>query len=257
MKEYFKYSFKHDRNCFGYSLGCFFNMKETEFDKFAEEYSSLHQQSIRFSGEAPSYFSEYKIRDTANILTEEERNGSIDIIDFGSGVGSSVPFIHKYFPQGNLTCLDVSSKSLDLAKKRFPNQANFCSFDGDVIPFNDNSFDLVFSACVFHHIDHDEHDSLIKEIHRVLRSGGLLVIFEHNPFNPFTRHAVNICPFDENAVLLKASQLVKVFRKAGFSEISRKYRVFIPGFLRGLRWLENFIGWLPLGAQYYVAARKK
>jgi len=232
-------------------------MKETEFDKFAEEYSSLHQQNIRFSGEAPSYFSEYKIRYTANILTEEERNGSIDIIDFGSGVGSSVPFIQKYFPQRNLTCLDVSSKSIDIAKMRFPDQANFCSFDGSVIPFNDNSFDLVLSACVFHHIDHNELDSLIKEIHRVLRAGGLLVILEHNPFNPLMRHAVNTCPFDENAVLLKASQLVKAFRKAGFSEISRKYRVFITNSLRGLRWFENFIGWLPLGAQYYVAARKK
>ena len=42
------------------------------------------------------------------------------------------------------------------------------------------------------------------ELKRVLRAGGACVIFEHNPLNPLTVQAVNTCPFDENAVLIKA-----------------------------------------------------
>jgi hypothetical protein len=45
-------------------------------------------------------------------------------------------------------------------------------------------------------------------------------------------------------------------RDAGFATARVRYRIFFPHALRGLRPLESKLGWLPLGAQYYVAARK-
>ena len=41
-------------------------------------------------------------------------------------------------------------------------------------------------------------------MYRILRKGGLLVIIEHNPFNPLTQISVYRCPFDKDAVLLTA-----------------------------------------------------
>jgi hypothetical protein len=40
-------------------------MDEAEFDKFADEYRSMHAANIRLSGEDPEYFAEYKIADIA------------------------------------------------------------------------------------------------------------------------------------------------------------------------------------------------
>lgn len=231
-------------------------MDESEFDKFAEEYRNLHQTNIKASGETPEFFSKYKIEDTAYLANKFKLGNNLKLLDFGSGVGNSIPYFNNFFTASKLTCLDVSSKSLELAEKRFPGKADFIAFDGTTIPFSDNEFDLIFSSCVFHHISHSEHDAILKEIFRVLRPGGILVIFEHNPFNPLTRRAVNTCTFDENAVLITERQFSQRIRRAGFSNSLRSYRIFFPGFLRKLRPIERFLKWMPLGAQYYVAAQK-
>ena len=126
--------------------------------------------------------------------------------------------------------------------------------DAQRLPFADGTFDCVFSACVFHHIDAAEHVGLLAELRRVLRPGGLITIFEHNPLNPLTVRAVNTCPFDENAVLMRAATLRDRFAQAGFAHPRVRFRIFFPRALRALRPLEPWLAWLPLGAQYSVCA---
>jgi hypothetical protein len=82
------------------------------------------------------------------------------------------------------------------------------------------------------------------------------MIYEHNPFNPMTLHAVNSCPFDENAVLLKRSRVRNVLREGGMEVVMQEYRVYFPAFLKLLRPLEKYLTWLPLGAQYFVVGKK-
>jgi ubiquinone/menaquinone biosynthesis C-methylase UbiE len=150
----------------------------------------------------------------------------------------------------------VSQKSLDIGRARFGADVQFVHFDGTTLPFPDESFEAVFTACVFHHIDHVEHVGLLSEIRRVLVKGGTFIIFEHNPLNPLTVHAVNTCEFDEHAKLIRAGQMLKRCSLAGFSRNLRRYRIFFPRSLRYFRPLERYLTWLPLGAQYLVAAEK-
>jgi hypothetical protein len=82
------------------------------------------------------------------------------------------------------------------------------------------------------------------------------MIYENNPFNPLTCHAVNTCPFDENAVLLKPIRLRQLFQEAGMEFLLQEYRVFFPAFLKLLRPLEKYLTWLPLGAQHFVFGKK-
>lgn len=229
-------------------------MQESEFDKFADEYKTLHTANIRASGEGPEYFARYKIEDVRSLLAGRDQE-TLRILDFGAGVGTSIPYFGALFPKAHLTCLDVSRKSLDLARQRH-GRADFVVFDGRTLPFPDNTFDLAFSACVFHHIPHIEHSTLLAELRRVLKVGGTCVIFEHNPLNPLTVQAVNTCPFDENAVLIKATEFHARLRQVGFNEVGHRFRIFFPRALRQLRFLERHLTWLPLGAQYYVIGRK-
>lgn len=230
-------------------------MAKAEFDAYADVYHDQHKSSIRLSGEEPAYFARYKIEDVARALRGADHKNN-RIVDFGGGIGNSLGFMREYFPKSDITLLDTSQKSLAIAEQRHSGQANFKHFDGAHIPFPDASIDVIFVACVFHHIEHKHHAALIKEMHRVLAANGSLFIFEHNPINPLTRKAVRDCPFDENAVLLNAENTKTLAKHSGFEHVSLAYRIFFPRAFSFLRPLEKILTWLPLGAQYYVHATK-
>lgn len=228
-------------------------MAEAEFDKAASDYTTQHAASIRASGETPDFFARYKAVDTRRIADAAGLKPRT-ILDFGSGIGSSVaPLLHE-FPGVRLTCLDVSEKSLDVARRKNGDTAVFRVYDGARIPPDVSGFDIVFTACVFHHISKDQGIALLAQIRRVLNPGGRFILFEHNPWNPLTRHAVNICPFDANAVLISAPEMKRRLKAVGFTRCELRYRIFFPGALALLRPLERYLGWLPLGAQYYLSA---
>jgi SAM-dependent methyltransferase len=231
-------------------------MLDAEFDRFADEYQADHTRNIRLSGENPEFFASYKIADVHRAIGTAERAAPLKILDFGAGVGNSIGPFRRYFPASELTCLDVSKRSLAIAKSRFADDAVFQAFDGHRIPFESESFDLVFTACVFHHIPQPLQPGLLREILRVLRQDGHFFLFEHNPLNPLTRRAVDTCPFDENAVLIRARKMRTLMRDAGFAKTDLVYRIFFPRMFSRLRPLERFLTMVPLGAQYYVHARK-
>lgn len=233
-------------------------MDEAEFDKFAKEYYAMHEAGIAVSGEGPEYFAEYKIRDIAREYEQHLAldNSPVKILDFGAGIGGSVPYVCKHFVRAQLTCLDLSQRSLEIAEKRFSALAEYVHFDGSRIPFPSEHFDIAYAMCVFHHIDHAEHISLLQELNRVIRPGGSLFVFEHNPYNPLTVRVVNNCPFDENARLIRGADMRHRMLAAGFGSAKIRYRIFFPHILRVLRSLEMVLTWLPLGGQYYVVSHK-
>lgn len=231
-------------------------MDSAEFDKFADEYLTAHTRNIACTGEDPEYFSRYKIEEVRRRWNRERLAEPGAILDFGTGIGGSLPFLAKQFPGAALTALDVSRRSLEIAEHRNPGMANFVLHDGGGhFPLPRGAYDLIFTSCVFHHIPADEHVGLFAQLHQLLKPDGIMVTFEHNPINPVTRYIVATCPFDENAILIPAPSLVQRQRQAGFSNIRVSYTGFFPGALRGLRPLERFLTALPIGAQYYSFAR--
>jgi SAM-dependent methyltransferase len=228
-------------------------MAKAEFDSLAETYYEEHKKNIKITGEDPEYFAEYKIVDLAD-WCKKNSISSYNIADFGCGIGNSIPHFRKYFPAATLSCMDVSEQSLQLARKRFPGNENRLLIENEKIPLPEASQDLVFSACVFHHISPEEHHHWFSELVRVTRPGGILAIYEHNPLNPLTAHAFNTCPLDENACMIPSHQLRRKCAVAGWKNPSISYKLFFPGFLSKLRPLEKKMGWLFLGAQYRLLA---
>lgn len=229
-------------------------MNEAEFDKFAEEYRDTHASNIGITGEGPEFFARQKIEILAKRCPGLRERDGVRILDFGTGIGNSLPFLREYFPKAEIVGLDVSRSSLSVAEHRFPGVAKLVHYSGGELPFEPGTFDVVFSACVFHHIDHDEHVGLFERLRGLLRPDGRMVIFEHNPVNPVTRYIVATCPFDENAVLIPAGELKHRQAKAGFKRIDVTYTGFFPSALAALRPLEPMLSWAPIGAQYYTLA---
>ena len=230
-------------------------MKVAEFDKFAEEYLATHKTNLAVTGESPDYFARYKIVEVARRLRALGLAPK-RVLDFGCGIGNSAPHLREAFPDAAITAVDVSEKSLAVARARFPGSAEFVAYDPNgAPPAPAQGYDLIFSACVFHHIEPAEHVGIFRRLRERLASGGAMAIFEHNPVNPVSRYIVATCPFDENAVLIPAAELARRQREAGFAKVGVTYTGFFPGPLRTLRPLEPLMGRLPVGAQYYTLAR--
>jgi SAM-dependent methyltransferase len=225
-----------------------------EFDRFAETYEAVHRDNIRLSGEDPDYFARYKIEAVAKQWAKDGLAAPKAILDFGTGVGNALPHLAEHFAGARITGVDVSSGSLDVAARRYPGVAELTFYDGQTLPMASGSQDLVFSSCVFHHIDAAAHVALLSELKRVLAPGGRLIIFEHNPINPVTQYIVATCPFDEDAVLIGAGDFKARQRQAGLRHVRAVYTGFFPNALKALRPLERLLGWLPVGAQYYTVA---
>ena len=232
-------------------------MDEAEFDQFAAEYAAMHRQNIKASGEDPEFFARYKVADMVQVWDRHHPGTPVrSILDFGGGIGASSPHLSELFPEATTTLADVSKRSLEIAEARAVPRVNMMLFDGARLPIDDDAVDMGMAACVFHHIAAEEHVALLRDIHRVLKPGGLFFIFEHNPWNPLTRHAVNTCPFDENAVLITGPEMRRRMRLAGFATTKLSWRIFFPGALRGLRPLERWLEPVPLGAQYRLVGHK-
>lgn len=225
-----------------------------EFDRFADRYTDLHRTNVRASGEEPSYFSRYKARYMAAELGSEKATRPIDILDFGCGIGNSIPHLRAAFPNAHLHGVDPSGESIKLAGQAHPNNVAFRVNDGDRLPYDDGYFDLIQAACVFHHIRHKQRQHWMGEIHRILKPGGEVFLFEHNVLNPLTVKAVHECPFDEDVILLPRRESLDLVLGAGFTHARARYIVFFPAALAILRPLEPWLGFVPFGAQYVVRA---
>lgn len=221
--------------------------QEIDFDDYADRYEDLARQQVLFFDDDSGYFAEYKVLLTRYLMNSECSR----IMDFGCGIGRSIPHFRKHFPGSRLVGCDVSPKSLKAAEKECP-FAEF--FHPEELPPGLN-FDLIFAACVFHHIPPPKRPAMMEFCRSRLADRGSLVIFEHNPYNPVTRKLVSTCPFDKDAVLLARKDLVGLFEAAQLENVRSGYTLFFPKLLGKLRPLERFLQRFPLGGQYYVSGQ--
>jgi hypothetical protein len=108
-----------------------------------------------------------------------------------------------------------------------------------------------------HHVPPPQWESFVAEAHRVVVPGGLMLVFEHNPFNPLTQYVVRSCDLDKDAVLLRPAKLRRMFTAAGFTDAYTRTIISVPPAGRFLTNLDSLLGNLPFGAQYYLSATKK
>jgi hypothetical protein len=89
----------------------------------------------------------------------------------------------------------------------------------------------------------------VREMRRVTHAGGLVVVIEHNPWNPLTRLAVARCPFDDDAVLLGARKARRLLQACGLHNVESRHFLVFPPQIPAPR-LERALARVPLGAQY-------
>lgn len=93
------------------------------------------------------------------------------VMDLGCGTGDSVDLFRSYDPEVEWVGVDVAASAE--VRQRTREDARFVTYDGASLPFEDGSFDLVYSRQVLEHVrrplDH------LCEVTRVLRPGGAFI----------------------------------------------------------------------------------
>ncbi|MFC1570712.1 class I SAM-dependent methyltransferase [Candidatus Omnitrophota bacterium] len=222
-----------------------------EFDEFAQDYESILNSDLDFSGENMEYFANYKAECVHDFLGSDFKGR---ILDYGCGIGMVAKCLKENFDREGVSIFgfDVSDESVKAAREKVQG----VQFSSDLEKLGQEPFDAIIVANVLHHVKPEERDDFFKQVRSYLSKNGLIFVFEHNPYNPLTRHVVKNSVFDKDASLLNAGEALRLMRENGMNVVERKYIVFFPGFLKKLRFLESKLGFIPMGAQYMCVGGK-
>jgi trans-aconitate methyltransferase len=219
-----------------------------DFDDYADRYEALLREQLAFFSKDRDYFSAYKVEIVARLCSKQPSS----ILDFGCGIGLSLPHLATRFPGARLFATDPSEKSLAHVQA---NQAGVTVLGEDQL--EGREFDLIFVAGVFHHVPIGLRAGVIKRLAGLLEQQGSLFVFEHNPYNPVTRRMVATCAFDADAHLLSLGAMKSLVKTETSLHVHRSgYCLFVPPAWRTFRRLEEFLTWLPLGGQYFISCGK-
>jgi 2-polyprenyl-3-methyl-5-hydroxy-6-metoxy-1,4-benzoquinol methylase len=221
------------------------------FDAYDGNYRQTVQSSIDFSGLPHDFFMQAK----ADLLREvlRRRFGSAHaghLLDVGCGVGTLHPYLADLFDR--ISGVDVSAPCIAEAAHRCPQNAYFAAAPGAALP--GALYDVALAVCTLHHVPPADWAAFVADMFRVVRPGGLVCVIEHNPLNPLTRLAVFRCPFDEDAVLLRAGRTQALLKGAGGKNVGTDFFLLAPTKMRLARRVETLLAKAPFGAQYLTCA---
>lgn len=224
-----------------------------DFAEHADSYRDDVAGSIAFSGTEHEFF----VRRKADALVDLAERllgdpSTLSVLDVGCGVGLTDQ--HLVARVGALHGTDVAPEVVAQAATRNPG-VGYLAYDGRVLPHEAGTFDLAFAICVAHHVEVEDRPGFAAELARVVRPGGLVVVFEHNPYNPLTRLAVSRCEFDDGVVLLARRTVTGLLEGAGLDVVEARYLLFTTIDRAWAVSAERPLRGVPLGAQHYVAAR--
>ena len=224
------------------------------FDSCSNNYNDLVNDAIRQTGYVADNLVAAKLQKLRKLFPDLSES-SFRLLDFGCGIGNLFGKTHEFFPNAVYTGVDSSKDSILKARSLFPENSDFQEYDSSV--WENQKYDLIFSAGVFHHIPHNKHEIIFDKISSLLNEGGRIVVWEHNPINPVTQKIVKDCPFDDDAVLVPPRKLKSHFTRVSLTNVEILYTTFFPKFLSGLNFMDPYLSWLPLGGQYLVKGEKR
>jgi len=154
-----------------------------------------------FHWQTDGYFSEYSaevyelgvellFRGTADVMRRqiippitrfirEVGNASrMKLLDIGCGTGRSLHQLARAHPSMRLHGADLSPAYIKLARKRLERveELTLAVENGEALPWADATFDIATSTYMFHELPRNARRNVVREMFRVVRPGGLVVI---------------------------------------------------------------------------------
>lgn len=141
------------------------------------------------------------------------------LLDASCGTGELLRYLQSKMPLAKLYGIDLSSKMLEVTRKKLGKQAVLKEGNVEQLPFASRSFDIVFSTEAFHHYLHPKKSLL--EFHRVLMPKGQLVVADLN-FGSRVVHKLFKWLEPGHVNIYSKKQFKDMLEDAGFKVLSQK-----------------------------------
>jgi SAM-dependent methyltransferase len=228
-------------------------MSQSHFDHIA----SVYDESL------PAHVVEHYLRKRAEYVASVCPRG--DVLDVGCGTGALAARLA--LSGYAVTGVDPSQGMLDVMRAR-SSAVRAVRGSGTELPFPDDGFDLVMCVAVMHHVaDPGDVRRTLAEMVRVAHPGGLVLIWDHNPRNPYWGRLMARVPQDTGEErLVSEAELINGLRAAGAELVRSDQLGWMPDFVptrlvRAAASLERGLERAPylrrLSAHNVVLARKE
>lgn len=158
------------------NMGRIYEIKENWQDRWDfNNWAKTYDISVERDNGSNSIYNKYKeILDAVYKTAVNNINKDDKILDIGVGTGNlSKRFLETGY--NNIIGLDQSREMLGVAKDKLP-ELKLRLGEFLKIPFENSTFDIIVSTYAFHHLNEEEKAVAIKEMLRVLKENGKIVI---------------------------------------------------------------------------------
>ncbi len=196
-------------------------MSEETFDRIAAEYD----ESL-----PPHVVEHYLAKRVELVCSEAPANAYPRLLDVGCGTGVLAA---RLAARGyEATGVDPSQGMLDIMAADHP-EVEVVRGSGDDLPFPDGSFDVVLTVAALHHIAApDDVRATLGEMARVTRPGGRIVVWDHNPRNPYWKRLMARVPQDDGSErLIPEQEVLGGLTSGGAQIISSDQLGLVPDFV--------------------------
>jgi len=154
------------------------NKQKQLWEKLAKENSRYYINSDKGKGITDEEFRDSGLNDFIDFINNDKLIPlDTTILEIGCGIGRMTEFMAYDWPE--VIAVDISSEMIRQGGERLKKYSNikFIETDGETLPVDDNSVDVVFSYLVFQHMKTEEMvEKNFREAHRVLRPGGVFKV---------------------------------------------------------------------------------
>lgn len=187
-------------------------------DQLARFYPPLPPEALRHaaSGGESDHSHLYTGTEDLQVLTEivatfdGQTLGEFgSILDFGCGCGRLLRWLAPALSATDCVGTDIRADSIAWCQQSLPGRYQHT----EMLPpldLPDDSFDLVYAISVFSHLDRHANLAWLRELVRVCRPGGLLLLSTHGPFSLFV---IARSPAHQSLLNLEAAQARTLLRR--------------------------------------------
>lgn len=196
-------------------------------------------------------------------------NPNMRILDMGCAQGFLSFWLEKRTKRSiyGMDIADGFVKAAHVYKTTKGLQSQFMIMDAENSGLKSDSFDLVIMLDALHHFPDTTY--VLKEVYRILKRDGTLLIFEPNPFNPLiVYHEIKwkitkVKKGHEHEKHFRRGHYLNGFKKAGFDIVETKTIRYIPKGVQGKKYLsqlDHLLSNTPIinlfGFVMYICGRK-
>ena len=193
-------------------------MTRTHFDEIAADYD----ESL------PAHVTTHYLDKRARFVRDRVPPPG-QILDVGCGTGRLAARLAGLGYE--VAGLDPSAGMLEVLRKQAP-EVRAVQGSATEMPFGDAEFDLSFSIATMHHIaDPVAIRDALAEMVRVVKPGGRILVWDHNPRNPYWPHLMERVPQDIGAErLIPLDELIAGLRAADAQPVCVSQLGLVPDF---------------------------